>query len=87
MMIILDSCVWIALINKEDSLNKRAEKLFSNLDLNAILLPDLICYEVLTVLKLRSGTEFELPKGFMRLLKTMGLKASKTPEAIIKNSI
>ncbi len=86
-MIILDSCVWIAFLNKEDSLHEKAENLVVNLDFNKVLLPNLILYEILTVLKLKSNQELQLLKAFLRLLKGVEIEVSNIPDQIIEFAI
>jgi len=54
--IVLDSCVWIAYLNKGDSQNKKAEKVLDGIK-GKIVLPEYIILEVCSVLSMRVSKE------------------------------
>jgi len=57
-MIIFDSNIWIAYINKSDSTHKRALKLFQAINTKDILITEYLLLEIATVLKQIQGHKF-----------------------------
>ena len=53
--IILDSNVWIAFLNKDDSQNAKASELFTNISIEKVLLTEYIILEVATIIKQKRG--------------------------------
>jgi len=79
-MIILDSSVWVALFNDDDSQHKKAVKVFSNLKSSPIGLPEYIILEVASVLALRANKavsvqfiEYALENGSIDVIYSSGL--------------
>lgn len=87
MMIILDTSVWVALLHEKDSQYEKALESVSSLDWEKVVLPDLVFYEVLTVIKIKSELKLCLPKVFLKLLKTTEVDYSSIPNEIIELSI
>jgi len=56
--IILDSNVWIAFLNKDDSQNAKASELFTKISIEKVLLTEYIILEVATIIKQKRGQEF-----------------------------
>ncbi len=56
-MIVLDSCVWIALINEQDNQHQKAKEVFQKINLHELKIYDYIYVEILTVLQLRINKE------------------------------
>ena len=56
-MTVLDSNVWIALFDKDDSLHARAQRMVSELK-DSIALPEYVILEVTTVLSQKAGKSF-----------------------------
>lgn len=54
---ILDSCVWIALLNEKDSLHRKAITLFQDISIDTVGIPDHVYSEILTILRLRASEE------------------------------
>jgi len=57
-MIIFDSNIWIAYLNKSDSTHKQALKLFQETNTKDILITEYLLLEIATVLKQIQGYEF-----------------------------
>ena len=53
-MVILDSNVWIAYLNKNDSQHKKAEQIFQKLN-KPLILPEYIILEICSVLAIRAS--------------------------------
>lgn len=53
-MIILDSNIWIALLNEEDSQHQRAANLLNRIEAS-ILIPEYVIIEVCTILLIKAG--------------------------------
>lgn len=53
-MVILDTNIWVAALNQNDSLHSKAQKLFSNLN-EEILIPEYILVETLNILSVKAG--------------------------------
>lgn len=73
-MIILDSNIWIAFLNKNDNQNKKAEKIISSLS-GGIAITEYIILEVSSVLSIKAGKnvadkfiEFVLDNNDIQLL-------------------
>jgi|GEM_PF-1225755 len=73
---LLDSCVWIALCDEADSLNKRAVSLAKTIGLEGLRIPDYIYSEVLTRLKMKTG--INACKTFINALSLYGFDISLT---------
>ena len=56
-MIVLDSNVWIALFDADDSLHRRAQRMVSELK-EPVVLPEYVILEVATVLSQKAGKSF-----------------------------
>lgn len=61
--VILDSSVWVSLIIENDSNHQKAKKIFNDIKVNnfKIILPDIVFYEVVTVL-LKLNCKSFIPK-------------------------
>jgi len=70
-MIIFDSCIWIALLNSEDSCHEQALEIFEEYKNKRILLPDFVYIEVLNLLKRK--TSMEICKNFLQTVMKMGI--------------
>ncbi len=53
-MVIIDSSVWVAFFNKNDSQHDKAKKIFNGLKLKVIL-PEYVFIEVSTILLMKAG--------------------------------
>ena len=73
-MIVLDSSIWIAFINENDSQHKKAQEVFEVISIQGIILPDFIYSEVLTVLRLR--VSHDACMSFISLIKEMNIEVS-----------
>lgn len=65
-MIILDSNIWIAYLNKADSTHQRALKIFQKTNVKGILITEYLLLEIATVLKQIRGYKFA--QEFIQLL-------------------
>jgi predicted nucleic acid-binding protein len=72
--IIVDSCVYIALIREEDSQHHLAESLFSTMENAEIIVPDCVYMEVLNVLK--SKTDLLRCGKFLQLIEYLDTEIS-----------
>ncbi len=57
-MIIFDSNIWIAYLNKSDSTHRKAVKLFQEINVKDILITEYLLLEITTVLKQIQGYKF-----------------------------
>ena len=57
-MIIFDSNIWIAYLNKSDSTHQQALKLFQETNIKDILITEYLLLEIVTVLKQIQGYKF-----------------------------
>jgi predicted nucleic acid-binding protein len=57
-MIIFDSNIWIAYLNKSDSTHEQALKLFQGTNIKDILITEYLLLEIVTVLKQIQGYKF-----------------------------
>lgn len=68
MSYILDTNVWVSFFDEDDSNNKKAESILKSLSKEKEqIMPDLVFYETLTVLKIK--TNLQLSKEFMDSVK------------------
>lgn len=68
MSYILDTNVWVSFFDEDDSNNKKAESILKSLSKEKEqIMPDLVFYETLTVLKIK--TNLQLSKDFMDSVK------------------
>ncbi len=65
-MIILDSNIWIAYLNKSDSTHRRALKIFQKTNVKDILITEYLLLEIVTVLKQIRG--YKSAQEFIHLL-------------------
>ncbi len=65
-MIILDSNVWIAFLNTDDSQHKKAIKVFGEINGKKVIMPEYIFLEICTILRLR--TNKEVTDSFVRYI-------------------
>ena len=84
-MIILDSCVWIALLREADSQHQKALKLFPTLNVGDIRMFDCIFSEVLSVLRLRSSDQD--CEAFLNLLNYLNIDLEFISEENFINSV
>lgn len=80
MITLLDSCVWIGLLNKEDSTHERAIKIVTEMKEQDLEVLDHIYGETLTVLRNRISEE--LCNQFMKFLKVFDIKIDMIDENI-----
>ncbi|HEC30569.1 MAG TPA: type II toxin-antitoxin system VapC family toxin [Candidatus Yonathbacteria bacterium] len=64
-MMIFDSNVWIAFLNKSDTQHKKAEKIFASVD-SVVVIPEYVILEVCSVLAMRVGKKEA--DGFMDMI-------------------
>ena len=72
--IIIDSCVYIALISETDSQHNLAESLFGTMENAEIILPDCVYMEVLNILK--SKTDLIRCGKFLQLIEYLNTDIS-----------
>lgn len=80
-MIILDTSVWIALLDQNDSCRNRAIKIVANINSGFLKVFDHIYSEVLTVLR-NKALEQECPK-FVNFLQTTKIKVNLINENML----
>ena len=81
-MIILDSSVWIALINNDDSCYEKARNIVKNIFYEDIDIYDFIFTEILTVL--RKKTSIKLCSKFIRFIDKTKIGITLNNEKLIK---
>jgi predicted nucleic acid-binding protein len=85
-MIIIDSCVWISFLDENDSLHKKAMNLFISITWEQVFLPNLIYYEVITVLKIKKRRH-QLLDNFEKFRSNFNLKYEIIEESVKQKAL
>ncbi len=80
-MTILDSSVWIAFFNRDDSQRNRARKLFPYLNTKEIIILDHIYAEIMNVLRQKSGNNQCI--RFKKFLSIFGIQIVLTTRDVM----
>lgn len=82
-MVILDTSVFIAFFNDADSQNQKADDVFMDLKLRDIYLPELVYYEILTIIKIKTPNPQEVFSYLQTFLESVGLEVKRTDASIL----
>lgn len=81
-MVVVDTSIWVALINQKDTCHKKAWQLISNLYNDEVVLMDHVYSETLTVLRNKNDQKME--KEFKNMLRDLDIEYSITPSELFR---